>query len=78
MVQSDKQLLSNFIDDLCERMGCAGCNDFEMDDTEDNREVYKAAYADEGRDFPVSVHGGKILCHDFVILRELQKRMMQS
>ncbi len=68
---SDIKLLDGFLERLVRQMACAGCNDFEIPATEENIELYVAAYDGEA---PRIVNGG-ILCDDFMILQELQRRL---
>ena len=75
MSDNDRALIREFLEDLAERISCAGCNDYELDDTPENRELYAAAYADDGPEMPLRIINGKIACSDFVIVHELIRRL---
>ena len=81
MTNYEAQLLAKFIDDLGRRMGNAGCNDFTLPDTEENRTLVRSAEQyGMGKDAKekLDVQGGKIVTDDFVVLDYLKHRMLED
>lgn len=74
MSDNDRALIRGFLEDLVERMGRAGCNDYELPDTPENRKLVVTAYA-EASDWHLHRVDGKIRCADFMIVHELIRRL---
>lgn len=80
MTNNDITQLVSFINDHIEKMGRAGCNDYFLENTPENRKLAIAAglqYIEDGDEArPVRIIDGKIVTTDFVILIELKRRLL--
>lgn len=83
LTPNELKLLDEFIDNYTDYLTDNTCNDYDLNDTPENREIALAAerrqrspYGENERSLRIS--GGKIHCSDFVILRELRWRLANS
>jgi len=75
VTENEKRLLDGFLETLSDKMSVAGCNDFVLEDTEENRAIYREGYDGEE---PVANDLGEIFCLDFIILGVLRKRLANA
>ena len=75
--KAELHLLDEMLDYASNEMSNAGCNDFELEDTPENREIVtKAEQAMMGDDFEgVSIYKGKILTNDNLLVDYLRDRI---
>lgn len=75
MTKNDRAVLDRLLQDLSDRYSNAGCNDFELEDTPDNRELVKTAESlcDAFDGFRLS--RGKLCTVDWMVVAELRKRL---
>lgn len=82
MKPSEIQLLSGFLDELNEKFSCDGCNDYDMEDTPENRELFISGRKREepgldADEYEVRIgEDGRIECHNQTILGELHYRLL--
>lgn len=72
ITNNDVTILLNFLEDLSERFGNAGCNDMELPDTPENRSLIEEAL-EPGETF--TVVGNKLLTSDFIVLDAIRNRL---
>jgi hypothetical protein len=76
--EAEKAALKRLLDDYGERLGNAGCNDFDVPNTPENLAMVAAAQYDPANhteDNEPNVDGDRIYTTDFVILDHLVKRL---
>lgn len=71
-------LIAEFLDDYGNRLGNDGCNDFELDDTLENRALVKAAMKWNDPTDPTDpfLHDGKILTHNSMLVEYLRSLLL--
>lgn len=74
MTKNEWHIIDGFLDRLSDVMSAAGCNDFQLPDTPENRMLCTAAYPDE----ELRVRKGQIYCDDFTILNEIRQRLAKE
>lgn len=76
---TERELLIYFLDDLIGRFSNAGCNDFTMKDTPENRVLietaHKTVFADDS-DFDIEdcIYRGKLMCFDWMLVEYLKSK----
>jgi len=63
LTKTEAKLIVQFLDELSERFGNDGCNDFTLDDTPENRAFVEAAQ--EGQDLELSIDKKQMLIYTF-------------
>lgn len=72
MTKSDRTILAELLDMAADQFGNHGCNDFELENTDDNWALILRAYAPpfgDGRDQdPRPIPPRKLMAEDFVLM----------
>lgn len=76
----DLKLVADFLDNLSERLGNAGCNDLCLANTADNRAMWEAAgeAEDRGADWPPPETDAMFYAVDFVVVDYLAARLREA
>jgi hypothetical protein len=74
MTKNELEILDGMLERLSDIMGNAGCNDYELPDTPENRELVTQAHHEE-LDFTIRVYKGMIQTTDWVVLGYLRKKL---
>lgn len=76
MTEHEARLVVGFLEDLSEKYGAAGCNDYPMLNTQENRDLLASAYRRNGEpDREAEWLGEKIIAIDFEVVDELIARL---
>lgn len=80
MTRGEAILLASFMERLSERFGNDGCNDFYLENTQENCELVIAAERENDAECDGNplVHNGKLLTMNFLVLDYLQQRFMKE
>ena len=76
----EKDLLSDFLNELKDRFSTDGCNDYSIPDTPENQSIAEAASRiSEGEDYDgLYRQEGKIYIHNQTLLQYLHQRLLDS
>ena len=84
LTKNEVVCLVDFLEDLSHHYGSAGCNDMNLLDTPENRDLVLAAEAwmvNQDKEYPatnIQTYDGKIITTDFVILGYLKAKLKKQ
>ena len=80
LTDSEAKQLSAFLADLSEKYGNAGCNDYWMENTDENWYIWKEIYKDidDYKDEKRPNRKQKISCSDFMVVEYLKGKIDDS
>lgn len=76
LTRAEAEQLVHFLDDLSDKYGNAGCNDYDLDNTDENWALWQEAYKDDpDRDMERPPLKQKLFCADFIIVEHLKAKV---